>query len=132
MSTKIILCLVCFLVAFGICSCNIQQFWEGELLTSENETIEVSTPNETEMSGCNDHIDKNDDSKCDICSADYEDGCDNHIDKNDDSKCDICSTDYEDGCDNHIDKDDNSKCDICSTDYEDGCDNHIDKNDDSK
>ena len=126
MSTKIILCLVCFLVAFGICSCNIQQFWEGELLTSENETIEVSTPNETEMSGCNDHIDKNDDSKCDICSTDYEDGCDNHMDQNDDNKCDVCSADYEDGCDNHIDKDDNSKCDICSIDYEDGCDNPLD------
>ena len=132
MSTKIILCLVCFLVAFGICSCNIQQFWEGELLTSENETIEVSTPNETEMSGCNDHIDKNDDSKCDICSADYEDGCDNHIDKDDNNKCDVCSIDHEDGCDNHIDKNDDSKCDICSTDYEDGCDNHIDKDDNSK
>ena len=35
--------------------------------------------------GC-DHVDKNDDGKCDECSKDFSDGCDVHVDKNDDSE----------------------------------------------
>ena len=44
------------------------------------------------------HVDKNDDKKCDECSATFEDGCDaTHVDLNDDGKCDAGGEDFEDG-----------------------------------
>ena len=44
------------------------------------------------------HVDKNDDKKCDECSAAFEDGCDaEHKDANDDGKCDVGGEDFDDG-----------------------------------
>ena len=44
------------------------------------------------------HKDKNDDKKCDVCSATFEDGCDaTHKDLDDDGKCDFGGEDFSDG-----------------------------------
>lgn len=42
------------------------------------------------------HIDKNDDTKCDLCGKDYNDGTDEceHVDSNNDTKCDLCDAEY--------------------------------------
>ena len=68
------------------------------------------------------HADKNDDKKCDECSAAFEDGCDReHKDANDDGKCDAGGEDFEDGCDReHKDANDDGKCDAGGEDFEDG------------
>ena len=60
-----------------------------------------------------------------VCSCDGTDVCE-HIDVDDNGKCDHCSTPYTDGCDNHRDADDDSKCDHCGTPYTDGSDNPLD------
>ena len=77
------------------------------------------------------HVDANDDSKCDLCGAEFSDKCDIHVDKNDDGKCDNegCDADFTDGCDVHVDKNDDGKCDNegCGESFEDGCDNHVDE-----
>ena len=87
--------------------------------------------------GCNKHVDKNDDGKCDVsgCGATYSDGCDaTHKDANDDGKCDVGGESFTDGCDNHVDANDDGKCDVagCGKDFTDGCDVHKDANDDGK
>ena len=46
-----------------------------------------------------------------------------HKDADDNGKCDICDADFEDGVDkvcSHRDVDDNGKCDSCGVDFEDG------------
>lgn len=54
--------------------------------------------------GC-EHIDKNDDGKCDVCGDAFEDGkdlpddpCTAHTDANGDDKCDICGANYAHTC----------------------------------
>ena len=101
MSKKIIICVICVLFIFGICSCDTLQSSFGGNFQNNSDTPDVSTSNQINV--CNNHVDKNDDNKCDVCFIDYEDGCDNHVDKNDDNKCDVCFIDYEDGCDNPLD-----------------------------
>ncbi len=69
------------------------------------------------LAGCGkcEHVDANDDEKCDLCGETFKDGCDKHIDKNDNGKCDKCDKTYSDGCE------DTSKC--LDTDYDGKCDN---------
>ncbi len=60
-------------------------------------------------------------------------GCE-HLDKNDDGKCDECNEKFTDGTDapvtppscQHRDADDNGKCDTCSKDYMDGTESKTD------
>ena len=46
---------------------------------------------------CNEHVDENDDGKCDNCGADMSDvpdvPCEEHVDENGDGKCDKCGAD---------------------------------------
>lgn len=58
------------------------------------------------------HVDADDDGKCDKCGKDTAiNECD-HIDANDDSVCDKCYRDLDVSC-VHIDEDNNGKCDKC-------------------
>lgn len=66
---------------------------------------------------CSEHIDSNDDKKCDACGI-----CITHIDSDDaDKKCDACGT-----CVTHVDSNDaDKKCDACGI-----CVTHVDSDDD--
>ena len=104
------------------------------------------------------HIDENNDNKCDLCGQEFA-TCE-HIDEDDNNKCDICGTelddgnggDGDDGGDNgnsgdgnggtgetpceHRDADDDGECDKCGDPYDDGVEEtpceHRDANDDGK
>ena len=54
---------------------------------------------ESEETQCPAHVDADDNGKCDLCSADFEDGveCASHRDADDDGKCDTCSANFDDG-----------------------------------
>ena len=56
-------------------------------------------PAESEETQCPAHVDADDNGKCDLCSADFEDGveCASHRDADDDGKCDICAANFDDG-----------------------------------
>lgn len=59
------------------------------------------------------HVDADNDGKCDKCGKDTAiNECD-HIDANDDSVCDKCYRDLDVSC-VHIDEDNNGKCDKCT------------------
>lgn len=72
------------------------------------------------------HVDADDNGKCDKCSNSFADGCDvtDCLDTDYDGKCD------NDGCDKatdnvpcrHRDADDNGKCEKCGATFYDGCD----------
>ena len=64
---------------------------------------------------CTNHIDANNDQKCDTCGATVEaPACTNHTDANNDQKCDTCGATVEaPACTNHIDANGDFKCEFC-------------------
>ena len=99
MRKKLIVCMLCFILVLGVCSCSL-------------------------FSSC-EHRDADDDGKCDLCAEEYTDGCEGHADVDDDEKCDSCGIAYADGCNGHRDADDDYKCDKCDAAYSDGIDNPL-------
>ena len=66
---------------------------------------------------CINHIDENNDYKCDICQniIKIENNHKTHIDEDEDNICDICGDELNEDqkCKNHVDEDKNNICDIC-------------------
>ena len=71
------------------------------------------TPGET----CTEHVDLNDDGKCEFCQSDIP--CTEHVDGNNDGKCDksYCGADVPVKCETHLDSTLDGKCDICGEAY---------------
>ena len=71
------------------------------------------TPGET----CTEHVDLNDDGKCEFCQSDIP--CTEHVDGNNDGKCDksYCGADVPVKCETHVDSALDGKCDTCGETY---------------
>ena len=66
---------------------------------------------------CTEHVDLNDDGKCEFCQADIP--CTEHVDEDKDGKCDksYCGADVPVPCETHLDSTLDGKCDICGETY---------------
>ena len=70
---------------------------------------------------CTEHVDIDENGKCDNCGADVpvepDEECTEHVDEDGDGKCDKCGADVEsEECTEHVDEDGDGKCDKCGAD----------------
>ena len=82
MLKRILFCILALALMLGVCSCD----------TPEVPQVE-----------CGEHVDLDNDGKCDECGEGCTTACDDHADKNDDGKCDYCDAAYSDGDENPLD-----------------------------
>lgn len=70
------------------------------------------TPNKPVVEPCVEHVDADNNGKCDVCGADVEvkEEHTEHVDANHDGKCDVCEVEVPV---THIDENGDDKCDVC-------------------
>ena len=97
---------------------------DGKYYFGDNTSITVVLTAQAPAPTPCEHVDADDNGKCDECDEVFSDGCDaDHRDVNDDGKCDLGGEDFTDGCDaTHIDANDDGKCDFGGETFTDGCD----------
>ena len=99
------------------------------LMDLEDKTIVVTLVAADAPSCDGEHVDADDNGKCDICDTEVDVPCTEHTDADKDGKCDSCGTEVDTPCTEHTDADKDGKCDDCGETVENSKPGEDDKDD---